>query len=465
MESSSFDLTVIGAGPGGYVAAIRAAQSGKSVAIVERELLGGVCLNWGCIPTKALLKIAENYEFLKESADWGFDIGEVKFRWDRIVERSRMAADRLSRGVDFLMNKHNVQVFYGTGRFLSANRIAVDSAEGGVTELQTTHTIIATGARPSTLPGVELDGERIFASKEAMVLPEVPRSMTIIGAGAVGLEFAYFYAVFGCEVTLVEYLPRILPGGDPEVSQALERAFKKQGMKIYTSSRVQRVGIENRKVRTTVEQDGSCRELESDAALVAVGVSGNIEGLGLEDIGVETQRGFIPVDGYCQTNVPAIYAIGDVCGPPALAHAASAEGLQAVRHMYGKDPEPIDYKNIPSCVYCLPQVASVGMTEPEAKEAGFEVQIGRFPFTANGKAVAVGDTTGFVKIIADKKYGEILGAHILGPEATELIGELTLAKTAELSASDVHHAIHAHPTLSESIMEAAADWSGESTAI
>ena len=465
MEEHAFDLTILGAGPGGYVAAIRASQQGKRVALVEKEHLGGVCLNWGCIPTKALLKIAEQYDFVKHSSDWGFEIGEVKIHWKRVVEKSRQAASKLAKGVEFLMKKHKVRVYSGSGRFLSAHRIAVNEAGGKTTELQTTHTIIATGARPATISGVEPDGKQIITSKEAMILPESPRRMTIIGAGAIGVEFAYFYTVFGCEITLVEYLPTILPGSDPDVSEALARSFKKRKVQMHTSSRVQAVQRQKNTVRTTVEKDGKTFDLEADVALVAVGVKGNIEGLGLEDVGVRTEKGFIPVDGNCQTNVQGIYAIGDVCGAPALAHAATAEGRQAVSHIVGEDPEPINYGNVPACVYCQPQVASVGMTEPEAKDAGHDVQVGRFPFAANGKAVAIGETSGFVKIIADRKYGEILGAHILGPEATELIGELVLAKTAELGVQDLYHTIHSHPTLSESVMEAAAEWAGESTGI
>jgi dihydrolipoamide dehydrogenase len=363
------------------------------------------------------------------------------------------------------MRKNGIDVFRGRGRFLSANRIEVEAGDGKVTEIQTTHTIVATGGRPRTLPGVEIDRRSIISSKEALVLPEVPRSMTIIGAGAIGLEFAYFYSVFGCQVTLVEYLPQIFPAGDPEISDGLSKAFRRRKIEMHTSSKVTSVEPRDGKVVTKVEKAESSLELESDLALMAIGIRGNVENLGLEDVGVRTEKGFIPVDGNCQTNVLGVYAIGDVCGPPALAHAASAEGLQAVHHLAGKNPPAIDYRSVPACIYCIPQVASVGMTEPEALEAGHEVQVGRFPFSANGKAVAVGETTGLVKIIADKKHGEILGAHILGPEATELIGELALARSAELTVHDIHHAIHSHPTLSESVMEAAADWAGEATGI
>ncbi|MBN1442078.1 MAG: dihydrolipoyl dehydrogenase [Planctomycetes bacterium] len=465
MRRESFDVTVLGSGPGGYIAAIRASQLGRRVAIVESRHLGGVCLNWGCIPTKALLKIAEQYEFLQESSAWGFEIPRSEVNWDRVVQKSRAAADRLSKGVEFLMRKNKIEVLRGRGRFLSANRILVEGPEQDGVEVQTTHSIIATGGRPSTLPGIEPDGRSIITSKEAMVLPRIPKTMTVIGAGAIGLEFAYFYSVFGSEVTIVEYLPRILPGGDPEICEALARALRKRKIKIHTSSKVVGVQRQGEKVVTRVESGGATSELESELALVAIGVRGNVEDIGLEEIGVRTEKGFIPVDGHCQTNVLGVYAIGDVIGPPALAHAASAEGILAVQHLAGKDPEPIDYHNIPACIYCHPQVASVGLSEPEAIEAGYDVQVGRFPFSANGKAVAVGETTGLVKIIGERDSGEILGAHIIGPEATELIGELALARSAELTVHDIHHAIHSHPTLSESIMEAAADWAGEATGI
>jgi dihydrolipoamide dehydrogenase len=463
MENHSYDVTVIGAGPGGYIAAIRAAQRGKRVAIVERDRLGGVCLNWGCIPTKALLKMAERRDFLREASDWGFEIGDVHVDWDKVIERSRGAADRLAGGVRFLMKKNKIDVHTGSGRFLSANRIAVDKSDGSTIELSTTHTIIATGARASTLAGVELDGERVISSKEAMVLPELPKSMIVIGAGAIGLEFAYFYSVFGCQVSLVEYFPRILPSGDEEVCQALTRSFEKRGIEILAGSKVLSIERDGDGVRVSVDRDGQIVELDADVALVAVGVKANTEGLGLERLGVELERGVISVNEHVETRASGVYAIGDVNGPPALAHVASAEGLHVVSHLCGDDPEPFDRTNIPSCIYCYPQIASVGLTEGEAREKGHDVKIGRFPFTANGKAVAIGETEGFVKIVAEASTGEILGAHIIGPDATEMIGELTLGKAAELTVHDIHGTIHSHPTLSESIMEAAADWAGEAT--
>jgi len=455
MDLHSYDVTVIGSGPGGYVAAIRAAQLGKRVAIVERDRLGGVCLNWGCIPTKALLKAAEHLEFLRRADHWGFGIGAPHVDWSRVVARSREAADKLANGVRFLMKKNRVTVFSGTGSLRSANRVEVRDAAGMVLEIQTTHVVLATGARPATLPGVEIDGGRIISSKEAMVLPELPSSILVIGAGAIGLEFAYLYSVFGCRVHLVEYLPSILPGGDEDVSTALARSFTKRGIEVLAGTRVVAARAEGDRMTATVEANGARREITADVALVAVGVRANIDGLGLERLGVRTEKGVVVVDGHCETSVSGIYAIGDVNGPPALAHVASA-----VEHLVGLDPSPLDRSSIPSCIYCHPQIASVGLTESDARRAGHAVQVGKFPFTANGKAVAVLETEGFVKLVADGSSGEILGAHIFGADATELIGELTLAKASELTVGDILGTIHAHPTMSESILEAAAAWAG-----
>ena len=454
----SYDLTVIGSGPGGYVAAIRAAQLGMRVAIVERDRLGGVCLNWGCIPTKALLKIAEQYDFMRESARWGFKVSGLEVDWSQVIARSREAAEKLSRGVASLMKKNKIAVIPGEGRLTGPQRVAVKGEKSQ--EIGTRHVIIATGARASTIPGAEVDGKRVITSKEAMILPELPRSMTVIGAGAIGLEFAYFYSAFGTEVTILEYMDKVLPTGDDDVCSLLAKSFKKRGMKIHTSARVKEAVAHEKGTRTTFEKDGKSTTVDADITLLAVGVRGNVEGLGLEDMGVEVERGFIKVDDDMRTSIGGIYAIGDVCGPPALAHVASAEGLHAVEHMAGKDPRPLDYSSMPACIYCHPQVASVGMTEKEAREGGREVKVGRFPYTANGKAVAVGDTEGFVKIIADARFGEILGAHVIGAEATELIAELGLAKATEITVDDIHHTVHSHPTLSESVMEAAADWEG-----
>lgn len=458
----SYDLTVLGAGPGGYVAAIRAAQLGMKTAVVERDRLGGVCLNWGCIPTKALLKIAEEYEALRDAEHRGFKVGSIEVDWKRIIARSREAAEKLSRGVAHLMKKNKITVIQGTGRFTTPNRIAVTGVDGKITEVSTKHAIIATGSRPTVIPGVTLDGRRVISSKEAMILDALPRSMTVIGAGAIGLEFAYFYAAFGTQVRIIEYLDKLLPTGDDDVCAHLAKAFKKRGVEVHTSSKVKGVTLlESGGTRTTFEKAGKEESVDADVTLVAIGVRGNVEGLGLEALGVRVTRSTIDVDDNLSTSIQGIYAIGDVAGPPALAHVASAEGILAVEHMAGRKPHPLDYSSIPACIYCQPQVGSVGMTEREARDKGLDVKVGLFPFSANGKSVAVGDGQGFVKIIGDAKYGEILGAHIIGAEATELIGEIATAKARELTVQDLQHAVHAHPTLSESIMEAAAAWSGE----
>jgi dihydrolipoamide dehydrogenase len=458
----SFDVTVIGAGPGGYVAAIRAAQLGMRVGIIERDRLGGVCLNWGCIPTKALLKTAEQYEFMKASAGaWGIKTDGLAVDWSRVIARSREAADKLSRGVASLMKKNKITVVNGEARFLTPGRIEV-RGEGKPSEVETKHAVIATGARPLTIPGVSLDSKRVITSKEAMILPEMPKSLTIIGAGAIGLEFAYFYAAFGTQVTIIEYFDRILPGGDEDVSSLLAKSFRKKGMALHPGSRVTGVSLQGpSSTRTAFEKEGKAQAVDSEMTLVAVGVRGNVEGLGLEEIGISVEKGFIKVDDDLRTSIQGVYAIGDVAGPPALAHVASAEGIHAVEHIAGRTGRPLDYSSIPACIYCHPQVASVGFTEAEAREKGHDVSVGKFPFSANGKSVAVGEQEGFVKIIGDKRYGEILGAHIIGAEATDLIAEIALAKATELTVDDIHHTVHAHPTLSESVMEAAADWSGE----
>lgn len=456
----SFDLTVIGSGPGGYVAAIRASQLGMKTAVVERERLGGICLNWGCIPTKALLKVAEEYEVLKHASQLGFKTGDVGVDWSRVISRSRDAAEKLSKGVSLLMKKNKITVIQGEGRFVTPNRIAVTGADKKVSELSTKRSIVATGARAATLPGVTLDGKSILSYREAMVVPSAPRSVTVIGAGAIGLEFAYFFNVFGAKVTIVEYLDRLFPVGDEDISAHLARSFKKKGIEFHGSSKVKSVTSGPSGTRTVFEKGGKEESVEAELTLVATGVRANTEGVGLEVIGVQLERGVVKVDDHLRTNVGSVYAIGDVAGPPALAHVASAEGIHAAEHMAGLDPRPLDYSSIPACIYCHPQIGTVGLTEKEAKEQGHDVKVGKFPFIANGKSVAVGDGDGFVKIVADKKHGEILGAHIIGAEATELINEISVAKATEMTVHDLHASIHAHPTLSEAIMEAAADWAG-----
>lgn len=454
--ADKYDLIVIGSGPGGYVAAIRAGQLGLKTAVVERAELGGVCLNWGCIPTKALLHSASLYGEMKNGNKYGVIAADLKVDFAGMVKHSRTTAGRLSKGVEFLLKKNKVTTYVGEGKVAAAGKVQVTGQDGKSQVLETKNILIATGARPRALPGVEFDGKKIISSKEAMVLDKQPDSLVIIGAGAIGVEFAYFYNTIGTKVTLVEMMPQILPIEDSEVAAEVEKSFKKSGMKIHTGTKVEKVTKGAKGVKVSVSADGKKEEISADAALVAIGVQGNIENLGLEEVGVKTDRGFISVDkkNY-QTNVAGIYAIGDIIGPPWLAHVASAEGITAVEHMAGKNPHGVDYNNIPGCTYCQPQVASVGLTEAKAKEQGFEVKVGKVPFRAIGKALAMGHGEGFAKLVFDAKYGELLGAHLVGPEVTELLAELNVAKALETTADELMHTIHAHPTLSEVIKEAA----------
>ncbi|HMX61633.1 MAG TPA: dihydrolipoyl dehydrogenase [Candidatus Sumerlaeota bacterium] len=452
--ASSFDVVVIGGGPGGYVAAIRAAQLGLKTAVIERDRLGGICLNWGCIPTKALLKNAEIYDHLMHGAEWGIKADNITIDFDRVIKRSRGVADRMSSGIDFLMKKNKVTPIIGTAKLLKGNKVEVTKKDGkDVVEAK--HIIIATGARARSLPNVTIDGEKIITSKEAMFLKEIPKSLAVVGAGAIGIEFAYFYAVLGTKVTVIEYMDTILPVEDRECSAVVMKSLKKRGVNIITGAAVKSVEKTAKGTKVTYEIQGKAETVEADKTLMAVGVTGNIENIGLEDLKVETAKGAIKVDKDYKTNVPGIYAIGDVNGPPWLAHVASAEGVHCVEAIAGKKPHPIDYSNIPGCTYCQPQIASVGLTEDKCKEQKLDYKVGKFPFIASGKAVAAGEPDGMVKIIFGKKYGEILGAHIVGSEATEMIAELTLAKAMEGTMEDIHHTIHAHPTFSEAIMEAA----------
>lgn len=459
MADKNFDLIVIGSGPGGYIAAIRAHQLGLKTAIIERDRLGGVCLNWGCIPTKALLKNAEYMHFLNHAADFGFGIEKVTVDFPRVITRSREVADANSNGVSFLMKKNEVQIFNGSGFIPKAGTVEVRDKEGKAIETLTAKNImIATGARARTFPGIEVDGKRVITSTEAMLQKEIPGSMIVMGAGAIGIEFAYFYNAFGTKVTVIEMQPNILPVEDEDASKEVARAFKKKKVEILTETRV----ISAKNVGDHVEvviadKKGVEKTLKADLALNAVGVTGNIENLGLEGLGVTIERGHIKVDKFMQTNVAGIYAIGDVIGAPWLAHVASHEGIVAAEHIAGHPTHGMDYSNIPGCTYCQPQVASVGLTEAKAREMGYDVLIGKFPFKASGKARAIGETDGFVKLVIDKKYGEILGGHIVGVEATEMIAEIVTARAAEATAETLYHTIHAHPTLSEGVMEAAAD--------
>ncbi len=464
--AQAFDVVVIGGGPGGYVAAIRASQLGFRTACVEAKHLGGICLNWGCIPTKSLLRNAEIWEMVQHADDYGLKFDNVSFDFTRIIARSRGIADRMSKGVAFLFKKYNVTHIEAYGKLLAKNRVGAFDRDGAqVDEIEARHIIIATGARPRSIPGIEIDREKVISYFEAMTLTGVPKSLIVLGAGAIGVEFAYFYHTLGTQVTIVEMLEHILPIEDEDVSKELERSFRKRKIVLKTKTRVQGIEKTGTGVRVTVATDKGEEVLEGDMALMAVGVQGNVENIGLEETGVALERGYIKVDEYYRTNVEGVYAIGDVVGPPWLAHVASAEGITCAEAIAGKHPLPVNYDNIPGCTYCQPQVASVGLTEKKARERGYEIKVGKFPFTASGKAVAAGHSEGFVKMIYDAKYGELLGAHIIGAEATELIAEAALGRTLETTEHELLKTVHAHPTLSEALMEATAVAYGESVNI
>lgn len=454
-QDYSVDVAILGGGPAGYVAAIRAAQLGNKVAVVEREDLGGICVKWGCIPTKALLYSAEMYEHFENAEEYGLSAENVNFDFSRIIERSRKTSQKQIKGVEYLFKKNKIERIKGTGKLTAKDTIAVtDEAGNDVATVKAKHIILATGARPRTIPDVEFDGKKIISSKEAMSLEKQPKSMVIIGAGAIGVEFAYFYSTFGTEITVVEMLPRIVPNEDEEVSKELRKSFKKRGINIMTGAKVESLKKTRGGVEVTVSTDDGEETLKASKALMAIGVQGNVENLGLEDLGVKTEKSSIVVDEYYHTNVDGIYAIGDVIGPPWLAHVGSKEGVICVEKLSGENPVPLDYEMIPACTYCQPQVASIGLTEQQAKDEGYDVKVGKYQFRPNGKAVASGETEGFVKMVIDAKYGEILGAHIIGAEATELIAEIGVAKTLESTWEELHNTVHAHPTLSEAIDEA-----------
>jgi dihydrolipoamide dehydrogenase len=451
-----FQVIVIGGGPGGYVAAIRAAQLGKKVALVERDHLGGVCLNWGCIPTKALLRNAEVLSLTQRGAEFGLQIPELTADYRMAQVRSRQVADRLTRGVAYLMRKNNITVVSGVARLRSATRVEVQPKDGGAAQmLEAEHIILATGSRERLLPGVTVDGQRVWTSYEALQVEATPESLIIIGAGAVGVEFASVFATYGTHVTLVEMLPTLVPLEDPEIAEVLEHAFRKRGMQILTGTKVEKVEVSDQHVRVVVASPRGTQDLSAAALLLAVGRAPNIEALGLEAVGVTVERGFVQVEGSQQTSIPNIYAIGDVAGPPLLAHKAMAEGVIAIEHLAGQAPKPLERTNIPNCTYCSPQVASIGLTEQRAREAGHEVKVGKFPFRASGRALAMAETEGFVKFVADAKFGEILGVHIVGPEATEMIAEVAALKTLEATLDELFLTVHAHPTLAEALLEAA----------
>jgi dihydrolipoamide dehydrogenase len=454
MAERQFDVTVIGGGPGGYVAAIRASQLGLKVGLVEKEKLGGICLNWGCVPSKALLKSAELMHSIKRAEEFGLMVKDVSVDWSKIIKRSRDVSERIVKGVEYLMKKNKIEVIPGTAKLTGKTSIEV-TKDGKATEAITSASIIlATGARPRSVPGVTIDHKAVLTSTEAMTLPERPGSMIVIGGGAIGVEFAYFYNSFGTTVTLVEMLPSLLPKEDKEITKILESSLKKQGIEILTGTKVESVSVDGG-VKVKVADKDTKRTLSADVALMAVGVQGNIENIGLETVGIKAERAMILTNEFQQTNLPNIYAIGDVAGPPWLAHAASHQGVVAADHIAGKAKHGIDRTNIPSCTYCHPQVASVGLTEEDAVRAGHKVKVGRFPFRPLGKAMAMGESEGTVKLVFDERYGELLGAHIIGPEATELIAELGMAKALETTSKEILHTMHAHPTLSEAIMEAA----------
>lgn len=452
----NYDLIVIGSGPGGYVAAIRASQLGMKVGVVEKAELGGICLNWGCIPTKALLKSAQVFEYIKHSADYGITVDNPKADLKAIVERSRGVADGMSKGIQFLFKKNKIDHLQGFGKVKSGKVVEVKGEDGKTTDYRANHILVATGARSRELPNLKQDGKKIIGYREALVLDKQPKSMVVVGSGAIGVEFAYFYNALGTEVTIVEYMPNIVPVEDVEVSKQLERSFKKSGMKIMTNSSVEAVDTSGKNCKVTVKTKKGEETLEADIVLSAVGIAANIEGIGLEDVGIATDKGKILVNDFYQTNIPGYYAIGDCVKGQALAHVASAEGIICVEKIAGHHPEPLDYNNIPGCTYCQPEVASVGYTEQAAKDAGYEIKVGKFPYSASGKASAAGAKDGFVKVIFDAKYGEFLGAHMIGANVTEMIAEVVAARKLETTGHEIIKTVHPHPTMSEAVMEAAA---------
>ncbi|MEP7265126.1 MAG: dihydrolipoyl dehydrogenase [Bacteroidota bacterium] len=457
----NYDLIVLGSGPGGYVAAIRASQLGMKVAVVERESLGGICLNWGCIPTKALLKSAQVFEYISHAKDYGIEIGEAKPDFTGIVKRSRDVADGMSKGIQFLFKKNKIDAIMGNGKVKPGKKIEVTAADGSVQELSATHIIIATGARSRELPGMKQDGKKVIGYREAMSLPAQPASMVVVGSGAIGSEFAYFYNSIGTKVTLVEFMPSVVPVEDEEISKQLERSFKKAGITVMTESTVESVDTSGSGCKVKIKTKKGEEIIDCDIVLSAAGITPNIENIGLEETGIITDKGKVLVNDFYQTNIPGYYAIGDIVKGPALAHVASAEGITCVEKIAGLHVEPINYNNIPGCTYCSPEIASVGYTEKAAKEAGYELKIGKFPFSASGKAKAAGASEGFVKVIFDAKYGEFLGAHFIGANVTEMIAEVVVARKLESTGHEIIKSIHPHPTMSEAIMEACAAAYGE----
>ena len=457
----NYDLIVIGSGPGGYVAAIRASQLGLKTAIVEKSELGGVCLNWGCIPTKALLKSAQVFDYIKHAKDYGINVGESSSDFGAVVKRSRGVADNMSKGIAFLMKKNKIDVIQGTGKLIAAGKVDVTDAAGAKKTYEAKSIILATGARSRELPNIKIDGKNVIGYREAMSLTDQPKSMVVMGSGAIGSEFAYFYNSMGTKVTLVEYLPTILPIEDEDVSKEITKAFKKSGITVMTGASVESVDTTGKTCKVKIKTGNIVDEVECDVVLSAVGIQTNLENLGLETLGVKTDKGKVLVDDFYATNVKGVYAIGDIVKGPALAHVASAEGIICVEKIAGHHPEPLNYGNIPGCTYTSPEVASVGLTEKAAKEAGYELKVGKFPFSASGKASAAGAKEGFVKVIFDAKYGEFLGAHLVGMNVTEMIAEVVVARKLETTGMEIIKSVHPHPTMSEAIMEAAAQAYGE----
>ena len=456
----NYDIIVIGSGPGGYVTAIRAAQLGFKTAIIEKENLGGICLNWGCIPTKALLKSAQVFKYINHAEDFGLNKVEASFDFPNVVQRSRGVAEKMSKGVEFLMKKNKIDVIFGTAKVKPGKKVAVEK-DGAVTEYTAEHIVLATGARSRELPNLPQDGKKVIGYRQALTLSKQPKSMIVVGSGAIGVEFAYFYATMGTQVTVVEFMPNIVPVEDEDVSKHLEKSFKKAKIKVMTNASVESVDTSGDGVKAQVKTEKGIVELQADILLSAVGITANIENIGLEEVGIKTEKGRVVVDEWYRTSVPGYYAIGDILPTQALAHVASAEGITCVEKIKGLDVERIDYGNIPGCTYCTPEIASVGLTEKQAKEKGYEIKVGKFPFSASGKATANGDTDGFVKVIFDAKYGEWLGCHMIGTGVTEMIAEAVAARKLETTGHEILKTIHPHPTLSESVMEAVAAAYGE----
>jgi len=453
---SKYDIIVLGSGPGGYVTAIRASQLGLKTAVIEKESLGGICLNWGCIPTKALLKSAQVFEYLKHAEDYGLSVENPDKDFTKIVKRSRNIAEGMSNGIKFLMKKNKIDVINGFGKVKAGKKVDVTAEDGTVTEYSADHIVIATGARSRELPALKQDGKKVIGYREALTLPEQPKKIVIVGSGAIGVEFAYFYNSMGSDVTVVEFLPRVVPVEDAAVSKQLEKSFKKSGIKIMTSSEVTSVDTSGNGIKATVKTKKGEEIIEADILLSAVGIKSNIENIGLEDVGIVTDKDKVLVNDFYQTNIPGYYAIGDITPGPALAHVASAEGILCVEKIAGQHVEAIDYGNIPGCTYCSPEIASVGMTEAQAKDAGYDIKVGNFPFSASGKASAAGTKDGFVKVIFDAKYGEWLGCHMIGAGVTDMIAEAVLGRKLETTGHEVLKTIHPHPTMSEAVMEAVA---------